>query len=74
MKRAASSTRRRSLEAAESGHRSRSRPSRRDPVEIDDWTLVAPKRGRIQYKLAQPGEVLPAGGRVFTLLDLTDVT
>lgn len=42
-------------------------------AQIDDSTLVAPKRGRIQYKLAQPGEVLPSGGRVVTLLDLSDV-
>jgi len=41
--------------------------------QIDDSTLVAPRRGRIQYKLAQPGEVLAAGGRVLTLLDLSDV-
>jgi len=41
--------------------------------QIDDSTLVAPKRGRIQYKLAQPGEVLQSGGRVLTLLDLSDV-
>ena len=41
--------------------------------QIDDSTLVAPKRGRIQYKLAQAGEVLPSGGRVVTLLDLSDV-
>lgn len=41
--------------------------------QISDSTLVAPTRGRIQYKLAQPGEVLPAGGRVLTLLDLSDV-
>jgi HlyD family secretion protein len=41
--------------------------------QITDSTLIAPKRGRIQYKLAQPGEVLSAGGRVFTLLDLSDV-
>ena len=41
--------------------------------QIDDSTLIAPSRGRIQYKLAQPGEVLPAGGRVFTLLDLSEV-
>jgi len=40
---------------------------------IDDSTLVAPRSGRIQYKLAQPGEVLAAGGRVLTLLDLSDV-
>jgi HlyD family secretion protein len=41
--------------------------------QIDDSELIAPSRGRIQYKLAQPEEVLDAGGRVFTLLDLSDV-
>ena len=41
--------------------------------QINDSTLVAPTFGRIQYKLAQPGEVLSAGGRVLTLLDLSDV-
>jgi len=41
--------------------------------QISDSTLVAPTSGRIQYKLAQPGEVLSAGGRVLTLLDLSDV-
>jgi len=41
--------------------------------QINDSTLVAPARGRIQYKLAQAGEVLSAGGRVYTLLDLSDV-
>jgi HlyD family secretion protein len=41
--------------------------------QISDSTLVAPTSGRIQYKLAEPGEVLPAGGRVLTLLDLSDV-
>lgn len=41
--------------------------------QIDDSTLVAPAGGRIQYKLAQPGEVLQSGGRVVTLLDLTTV-
>ena len=41
--------------------------------QINDSTLVAPAGGRIQYKLAQPGEVLSAGGRVLTLLDLGDV-
>jgi HlyD family secretion protein len=42
-------------------------------VQIADSTLVAPRSGRVQYRLALPGEVLPAGGRVITLLDLTDV-
>lgn len=41
--------------------------------QLKDSVLVAPTSGRIQYKLAQAGEVLPAGGRVLTLLDLTDV-
>jgi HlyD family secretion protein len=41
--------------------------------QINDSTLVAPAGGRIQYKLAQPGEVLSTGGRVLTLLDLGDV-
>ena len=41
--------------------------------QIADSTLVAPAGGRIQYKLAEPGEVLSAGGRVLTLLDLSDV-
>jgi HlyD family secretion protein len=40
---------------------------------IADMTLKAPVSGRVEYRLAQAGEVLPAGGRVFTLLDLSDV-
>ncbi len=42
-------------------------------VEIDDSTLVAPRDGRVQYRVAQPGEVLSAGGKVLNLVDLTDV-
>jgi HlyD family secretion protein len=40
---------------------------------IADMTLKAPVSGRVEYRLAQAGEVLAAGGRVFTLLDLSDV-
>lgn len=40
---------------------------------IADGTLVAPKAGRILYKLADGGETLPAGGSVATLLDLSNV-
>lgn len=40
---------------------------------ITDTVLKAPVSGRVQYKLAQPGEVLAAGAPVLTLLDLTDV-
>ena len=40
---------------------------------LDDTVLKAPRSGRVQYRLAEPGEVLAAGGRVLTLLDLSDV-
>ncbi len=42
-------------------------------AEIKDSVLKAPVRGRIQTRLAEPGEVLPAGGKVLTLVDLSDV-
>ncbi len=42
-------------------------------VNIADNTLVAPKDGRIQYRVANIGEVLPAGGKVFTMLDISYV-
>ncbi|MBS1370712.1 MAG: HlyD family efflux transporter periplasmic adaptor subunit [Lentisphaeria bacterium] len=42
-------------------------------ADIDDSLLIAPREGRIQYRIAQPGEVLSAGGRVLNLVDLTDV-
>ncbi|HLH95474.1 MAG TPA: HlyD family efflux transporter periplasmic adaptor subunit [Xanthobacteraceae bacterium] len=40
---------------------------------LKDMTLVSPRSGRIQHQLARNGEVVPAGGRVFTVLDLHDV-
>ncbi len=42
-------------------------------VNIADSTLVAPKDGPIQYRLANIGEVLGPGGRVFTMLDMAYV-
>jgi len=42
-------------------------------ADIDDSTLRAPLGGRVLYRLAEPGEVLAAGGKILTLLDLTDV-
>lgn len=40
---------------------------------LDDMRLTAPVTGRVEYRLAEPGEVLGAGERVLTLLDLSDV-
>ena len=42
-------------------------------VNIADGTLLAPVSGRVLYRLAEPGEVIAAGGKVLTLLDLSDV-
>ena len=42
-------------------------------VNIADNTLVAPREGRIQYRIANIGVVLPAGGRVYAMLDTSFV-
>jgi HlyD family secretion protein len=42
-------------------------------VEINDDTLIAPVDGRIQYRVANVGEVLAAGGHVFAMLDTSYV-
>lgn len=42
-------------------------------ADIDDSTLRSPRDGRVQYRVAQPGEVLNAGGVVLNLVDLSDV-
>ena len=42
-------------------------------ANINDSILKTPIRGRILYRLAEPGEILGAGGKVLTVLDLTDV-
>lgn len=40
---------------------------------IDDATLKSPVRGRVLYQLAEEGEVLSAGGKALTLVNLEDV-
>ncbi len=42
-------------------------------VDIDDAALRAPVPGRIQYRIAQPGEVLGSGAPVLRMVDLSDV-
>lgn len=42
-------------------------------ADLNDTTLKAPRAGRIQVRAAQPGEVLGAGGRVVSMIDLSDV-
>ena len=42
--------------------------------EIADSVLKAPRDGRVQYRLVEPGEVIGGGGKVVTLIDLSDVS
>jgi HlyD family secretion protein len=42
-------------------------------ADIADSQLKSPRDGRVQYRIAEPGEVLGSGGRVLNLVDLGDV-
>lgn len=42
-------------------------------TRITDATLKSPVTGRVLYRLTEPGEVLAAGGKAITLVNLEDV-
>ena len=42
-------------------------------ADIDDSTLTSPRDARVQYKVAQAGEVMGPGGHVLNVVDLSDV-
>ena len=79
--------RRNKLEAAEAGYVAAN--AQRDQAEaaikaaeadverlqsiLVDLVLRSPRSGRVQYRLARAGEVVGAGQRVLTILDLNDV-
>jgi len=42
-------------------------------THIDDATLKSPVLGRVLYRLSEPGEMLAAGGKALTLVNLEDV-
>lgn len=42
-------------------------------TRIDDAILKSPVTGRVLYRLAEPGEVLAAGGKALTLVNLEDI-
>lgn len=58
------------LQAAEQALEGARHDAHLTEVDIADATLVAPRDGRIQYRLANTGEVLGPGGKVFTMLDV----
>lgn len=59
--------------SAEAAIEAASAKIRRIQADLDDSVLKSPRIGRVQYRLAEPGEVLPAGGKVVTLIDISDV-
>lgn len=42
-------------------------------ADIDDSVLSSPRDGRIQYRIAEPGEVVSAGAPVLNMVALSDV-
>lgn len=42
-------------------------------TNINDSALKSPRDGRVQYRIAEPGEVLKAGAKVLSIVDLSDV-
>ncbi|RGE44684.1 HlyD family efflux transporter periplasmic adaptor subunit [Comamonas testosteroni] len=46
---------------------------KRIEADVKDSELTAPRDGRVQYRLAQPGEVVGAGGKVLNMVDVSDV-
>ena len=42
-------------------------------ADLKDSELKAPRAGRVQYRIAQVGEVVGSGGKVLNLVDLSDV-
>ena len=76
------SRRRRADHRVRSAARGRSQGGAKDAAEaqvaqieatLEDMMLRTPVAGRVEYKLVQAGEVVAAGGRLVTMLDLTDV-
>ena len=41
--------------------------------EIADATLTAPRGGRVEYRIAEPGEIVAPGGKILTVLDLGEI-
>jgi HlyD family secretion protein len=40
---------------------------------VNDSEIKSPVQGRVQYRLVEPGAVLPPGGKIATVIDLSDV-
>ena len=70
---AAIATARSEVLEAQSSYEAAKATVQRIQADINDSDLKAPRDGRIQYRVAQPLEVMAAGGRVLNMIDLSDV-
>ncbi len=70
---AAIATARSRVAAAESAVEAAQAAVERISEDIEDSTLKAPRDGRVQYRIAEPGEVLGAGAPLLNVVDLRDV-
>lgn len=61
------------VSAAESALKVAEATRDRIQVDLDDATIVAPFSGFILYRLAEPGEMIAPGGRLFTLVSDDDI-
>ena len=60
-------------EAAEESVKAAEADVERLQAVLADLVLLSPRTGRVQYRLARAGEVVAAGQRILTILDLKDV-
>ncbi len=61
------------IAGAQSGVEATRATVERIQADIKDSALKSPRDGRVQYLVAQPGEVVGGGGRVLSMVDLSDV-
>lgn len=59
--------------AAEAGVASAAATVERIRADLADAVLTAPRAGRVQYRVAQPGEVVGAGAPILNMVDLSDM-
>lgn len=71
--RAAITAARTQVTGARSAARAAAATIARIDADLEDCELRAPRDGRVQYRVAEPGEVIAGGGKVLNLVDLTDV-
>lgn len=61
------------IAAAESALKVAEAGSARLQVDLEDLKITAPFSGYILYRLSETGEIIPPGGRLFTLVSDTDI-